>query len=91
MEHNLRSVGDLPAIAREALAAATGLPLESQKQFYIVVLNVTEGERRDRAWAEMQRIAATAQRNVEASGIAPQPFDALIDDVSRETRYGRGT
>lgn len=90
MERELHSVDDLPAIAREALAAATGLPLDSQKQFYVVVLNITDEERRDRAWAEMQRIAAAAQRNIEVSGIEPKEFDSLVDDVSDEVRRGRG-
>jgi len=89
MEHNLHRLDDLPAIAREALAAATGLPLESQRQFYVVVLNVTEQERRDRAWAVMQRIAATAERNIAVSGVAAEEFDALVDDECRQARYGR--
>jgi hypothetical protein len=91
MEHHLRNICDLPTTAREALAAATGLPPESQKQFYVVVLNATDEDRRDRAWAEMQRIAVTAQRNIEASGIEPQELDALVSDLSREVRQDRGT
>ena len=89
MDQSLRNISELPQVARDALATASGLPLQGQEQFYVVVLNNTDQERRDRAWTEMQRIAAEAQRNIAASGIQPEDFETLVDDVCHEVRYGR--
>jgi hypothetical protein len=89
MEPNLHHVSDLPQAARDALAMASGLPLQAREQFYVVVLNNIDEQLRDRAWAEMQRIAATAQQNVAHSGIKPEDFEALVDEICHEVRHGR--
>ena len=89
MEQSPHNNSDLPQATRDAFAAACGLPLQGQEQFYVVVLNNTDQERRDRAWAEMQRIAVMAQRNIAASGIQPEELETLVDDVCHEVRYGR--
>jgi hypothetical protein len=89
METPHSTIANLPQSVREALAAATGLRLGDEQQFYIVLVNPRDEEHRRSALADIRRIAAQAEKNIAASDMTAHEFEALADEVCGEIRHGR--
>jgi hypothetical protein len=89
MAKTFPAIGNLPASVRAALAEATGLKLDDERQFYIVLINPSDEEKRRAALADIHRIAEQAEKNIAASGMTPEEFEALTDEVCGEVRQPR--
>jgi hypothetical protein len=89
MAKTLSTIGNLPPSVRAALAEATGLKLDDEQQFYIVLVNPRDEKKRRAALADIRQIAEQAEKNIAASGMTPEEFDALADQVCDEVRHGR--
>ena len=72
MEKALTTICNLPPSVRVALAEATGLKLDDEQQFYIVLLNPRDEEKRRAVRADIRRIAEQSQKSIAASGMTPE-------------------
>ena len=88
MEKDLPTIGSLPIAVRTALSEATGLVLDEQQQFYIVLVKPRDEQQRQGAVADIQQIARQAEAAITASGMTPEEFDRLADEVCDEVRHG---
>jgi hypothetical protein len=89
MAKTLPIIGNLSPSVRAALAEPTGLKLDDEQQFYIVLVNPRDEEKRRAPLADIRRIAEQAEKDIATSGMTPEEFDALADEVCDEIRHGR--
>jgi hypothetical protein len=92
MESIIRDVPALDQTHRRSLEALLGHELADNQRVYIAVLpdsTAPTAEQRQRAWDQLQQIAAKAEANLRAQGISAEQWAAIVDEECEAVRYGK--